>query len=179
MALVLAWIIAVQGCAPLQPREREVVIPAARISDALAKRFSVEKKWLDTFSVKVDRPKLTLNTAAQRVRADFELSIVHPLSSRPYLGKAGLSGGLGFDDASHSVMLVDPKIETLQLDTMPPVLGDLVARLTSALATELVSRLPIATLRDKDLAAFGRQYGVIGFEVLEDGVRVMLRAKDS
>ena len=173
------WILLIAACAQLQPRERDVLIPASQLSDALAKRFSVEGKWLDIFSVKIERPKLTLDTAAQRLRTDFELAIGHPLSNRPLVGKATITGALGFDAASNGVMLVDPKIETLQLDSVPAVLTERVTRLTSVLGSDLLGRYTLTTLREKDLAAFGGNYAVVGFEIVDEGVRVKLRSKDS
>ena len=157
-------------------REREIVIPATRLNDALAKRFAIERKLLDVVSVKIDRPKLSLDPAAQRLRADFQLVLHHPFSSRPVTGRAGISGALGFDAASASVMLLEPKVETLEIDAVPPGLTDVFTRVGAALGAELLAKYPLVSLREKDLAP-GEGYGAVRFEVLEDGVRVTLQPK--
>ena len=164
------------GCAQL--REREVVIPAARLNDAVAQRLSIERRLLDVLSVKIDRPKLTLDPPSQRLRADFVLVLSHPFTSRPVTGRAGISGALGFDAGSASVMLLEPKVEALQIDAVPAGWGDIVARLGAALGAELLTKYPLVSLREKDLQAYGQNYGVAAFEVLEDGVRVTLRRKE-
>jgi len=166
------------GCAQLPLQQREIVIPAARLNEALAKRFTVEKKLLDIFSVKIGRPTLTTDVPAQRLRAQFELSLLHPFSTRPLTGRAGISGALGYDAASYSVTLLEPKIETLKIDSVPTVLKDAISRLSTALGGELLSSYPLVSLREKDLTAFGREYRVDRFEVLDEGVRVILRANE-
>jgi hypothetical protein len=171
-----ALVMLASGCAHLG--EREIVIPAARLNDAVAKRLGIERKLLDILSVKIDRPKLTLDPSSQRLRADFDLVLGHPFSSRPITGRAGISGALGFDASAASVMLLEPKVESLQLDAVPAALNERITRLGAALGADLLSKYPLVPLREKDLQSFGRDYSVVRFEVLEDGVRVMLRAKE-
>ena len=166
----------VGGCAQL--REREIVIPAERLNAALEKRLSVERKLLDIVRVKIDRPKLSLDPSVQRLRADFDLILTHPFSSRPVTGRAGISGALGFDAASASVMLLDPKVESFEVDAMPSGLGERATRIGAALGAELLAKYPLVSLREKDLRALGDDYAVVRFEVLEDGVRVTLRPKE-
>jgi len=177
MWLVLCAVLAA-GCAQLPLQQREIVVPADKLNEALAKRLVIDKKLLDIFSVKIERPKLAMDAPAQRLRAEFELALAHPFSSRPLRGRAGISGALGYDAASYSVMLLDPKIETLQIDAVPPALKEAVSRLGSALGAELLAKYPLVSLREKDLAVYGQDYRVVGFEVLEDAVRVILRAKE-
>jgi hypothetical protein len=177
-ALTVLLLSLLAACAQLPLQEREILIPAAKLEGALAKRVSFEKKLLDVFSVKIDRPKLTTDVPAQRLRVEFALTLSHPFSNRPLTGGTAISGALGFDPASSSIVLLDPKLEALRVDAVPPALSEVASRLGSALGAELLAKYPLVALRDKDLSTFGREYSVAGFEVLADGVRVTLKAKE-
>jgi len=176
--LVALAVVLLAACAQLPLQQREVIVPLSRLTEALSRRIGDERKFLDVFSIRIGAPQLATDPAAQRLRADFAITLTHPFSSRPLAGRAALSGALGYDAEARSVMLVEPRIERLDLDAVPPALRDVSARLATALGRELVGSLPLVTLRDKDLTAYGRNYRVAGFELVEQGVRVTLRAVD-
>ena len=112
------------------------------------------------------------------LRADFGVTLMHPFSSRPLTGRTAISGALGYDAATRSVMLLEPRIESVDLEAVPPALREVTSRLAAALGRELLGNYPLVTVQQKDLSTFGRDYRVAGFEVVEEGVRVILRAID-
>jgi hypothetical protein len=166
------------ACTQLPLRQREVFVPLSRLTEALSRRLGDERKILDVFSIKLGDPRLTADPAAQRLRADFGMALTHPFSSRPLTGRVAISGALGYDAGVNSVMLLEPRLEGVELDAVPPALRDAANRLAAALGRELAGSYPLVALRDKDLTAHGRQYRVAGFEIAEQGVRITLRATD-
>jgi hypothetical protein len=176
---LLAFAVAlICACSHLPLQEREAVVPLSRLTEAVSRRIGDERRFLEVFRVRLGEPKLAADPATQRLRADFALTLSHPFSSRPLTGRASLSGALGYDAGTQNVMLVGPRIERLELDAVPPALGDAAARLATALGRELVGDFPLLSMKDKDLSTMGRDYRVAGFEVVEGGVRVRLRAVD-
>lgn len=171
-------VLLIAGCAHLPLQEREVVVPIDRLTAAVSRRIGDERKVLEVFRVRIGDPKLAADPAAQRLRADFALTLTHPFSSRPLTGRAAVSGALGFEAQANQVVLLEPRIDRLDLDAVPATLREVTARLASALGRELVGSFPLVTLKDKDLSTMGRDYRVSGFEVVEEGVRVKLRAVD-
>ncbi|MCC6532889.1 MAG: DUF1439 domain-containing protein [Burkholderiales bacterium] len=176
--LLLIAIALATACTHLGLQQREVFVSADKLSEALAKRLSIERKLLDVFTVRIAQPKVTLEPGSQRLRVDFDLSLGHPFSTRPMSGRAGISGALGYDAASRSVMLLEPKVERFEIEGTPPAVRDPLGRLGAALGAELLGKYPLLTLQPRDLTAYGREYRVLGFEVLEKGIQVVLRAKD-
>jgi len=166
------------GCAQLPLQQRVVIVPVDKLNEALSRRLGNEKKILEIFSLKLGQPKLVTEPGAQRLRADFGVTLTHPFSSRPLTGRTAISGALGYDAAARSVMLLEPRIENVDLDAVPPALRELTGRLAAALGRELLGNYPLITVQQKDLSAFGRDYRVAGFEVIDEGVRVTLRATD-
>jgi len=178
LGLLVLCMALVAGCAQLPLQQREVIVPVEKLNEALSRRLANEKKILEIFSLKLGQPKLVTEPGAQRLRADFGITLTHPFSSRPVTGRTSISGALGFDAAARSVMLLEPRIESVDLDAVPSTLRDVTSRLAAALGRELLGNYPLVTVQQKDLSAFGRDYRVAGFEVVEEGVRVILRATD-
>lgn len=165
------------ACAHLAPDEREFVVGAERLSELLARRLKVEKNLLDVLYVSAGKPVVTLDPASQRLRVDLDLSVKHPFSSRPLTGRSALSGGLGFDASSLTVLLTEPRLERLEIDAVPPPLREPVSRLSAALGRELLSSYPLLTLEPRQLAAQGQEYDVAGIEIVPQGLKIRLRRK--
>lgn len=168
----------IAGCAHLPLQEREVDVPLDRLTAAISRRIGDERRVLEVFRVRIDDPKLAADPAAQRLRADFALTLTHPFSSRPLTGRAAVSGALGYEAQTNQVVLLEPRIDRLDLDAVPAALREITARLASTLSRELVGSFPLISLKERDLSTMGRDYRVAGFEVVEAGVRVKLRAVD-
>lgn len=177
--LLLGFAAALIGaCAHLPLQEREVVVPLSRLTEAVSRRIGDERKVLEVFRVRVGDPKLAADTANQRLRADFALTLTHPFSSRPLTGRVALSGALGLDADANNVVLLEPRLERLDLDAVPAALRDVTARLATGLGRELVASVPLLGLQDKNLSTMGRAYRVAGFDIVVEGVRIKLRAVD-
>ena len=166
------------SCSHLPLQEREVIVPLSRLTEAISRRIGDERRILEVFRVRVGDPKLAADPTAQRLRADFALTLTHPFSSRPLTGRTALSGVLGYDSEAKTVVLLEPRIDRLDLDAVPAALRDVAARLATTLGRELVGSFALVSLKEKDLSTMGRAYRVVSFEVVEEGVRVKLRAVD-
>jgi hypothetical protein len=159
------------------PEQREVVVSAQKLSELLGRRLSVEKKVLDVLYLRTGKPEVVLDPQSQRLRVDLDLTLTHPFSSRPLHGRAGISGGLAFDADTRTVMLTQPRIEKLDFDAVPQALRDPIGRLGAALGSELLDQYPLVTLEQRHLTALGREYRVLGFDIVPEGLKVILRAR--
>ena len=86
-----------------------------------------------------------------------------------------ISGSLAFDAATRSVLLTEPRVEKLDFARVPPLLREPVSRLGVALGKELLDRYPLATLEPGQLTWHGQEYRVLGFDIVEEGLKVILR----
>lgn len=176
IAAVLAAALVLAACTAFGPQQREVTVSAERVAQALGKRFAVDRKR-ESLQLGMDKPKVTLDPQAQRLRADFDLSVIHPLFARALTGRAGISGGLAYDAATLTLALREPRIETFEIDGVPPALKDTVNRLSAMLGSELLRSYPLLTLRPQDLRAGGYDYEVKNIEIMQDGIKVTLVPK--
>jgi hypothetical protein len=166
------------GCTSLlAPDQREIVVSERKLTEMLDRRISVDKNFFDVLKVKTSNPTVTLDPQTQRLRVDLDLRVGHPFSSQPLTGRTGISGGLAFDPATRTVLLTEPRVERLELEAVPSGLRDPMAMLGRALGKELLDQYPLVRLEPKHLTAHGREYRVIGFDLVPEGLRVILEAK--
>ena len=173
--IALALTLLLAACANFAPEQREVVLSAQRLSDLLGRRLSVEKTFFDVLELRTGKPTVVLDAQTQRLRVDLDLSLGHPFSSQPLQGQAAISGSLAFDAATRSVLLTEPRVEKLDFARVPPLLREPVSRLGVALGKELLDRYPLATLEPGQLTWHGQEYRVLGFDIVEEGLKVILR----
>jgi hypothetical protein len=166
------------ACANLiAPEQREVVVSAEKLSEVIGKRIRIERKLLDVFEVRAGKPTIVLDPQTQRLRVELDLSLGHPFSSRPLSGRAGISGGLAFDEATRTVLLTQPRVDRLDVDAVPSALRDPVSRLGAALGSALLDQYPLVTLEPRQLTVHGQEYRVLGFDIVPEGLKVILRAR--
>lgn len=166
------------ACAGLgAPEQREIVISQAKLNELLARHLAVDTKVLDVLHLRTGEPAVHLDPQAQRLRIDLGLSLAHPFASRPLKGQAAISGGLAFDAASLTVMLTDPRIEKLDVASVPSALREPVSRLGAVLGAELLDSYPLVKLEPRHLTFRGQEYRVLGFDIAAEGLKVILRAK--
>ena len=60
---------------------------------------------------------------------------------------------------------------------MPSALRDQVSRLGAALGAELLDSYPLHELKPGELSFMGQEYRVLGFDIVAEGLKVILRAK--
>ena len=178
-ALIALAAVGLGGCAGLPAGDgpHEVALSADRVAQILGGRLGGERKVLDLFDVSFGAPKVAFDESSGRLRASFDVSIRHPFSQKPFTGKAALSGGLAFDQQSMTVNLLEPRIETLDIDGVPAQFRDSVGRIGNALGASYLRQYPLLALKPEDLRAGGRDYTVKGIEVVRDALKVVLVPK--
>ena len=144
------------------PEQREILIPREKLNGLLARRLTLDKTLLDVLHLRTGEPAVELDPQAQRLRVALDVSLTHPFSSRPLKGQATISGGLAFDAATLTVLLTDPRIEKLEMDSVPSALRDQVSRLGAALGAELLDSYPLHELKPGELSFMGQEYRVLG-----------------
>jgi hypothetical protein len=179
--ILLPWLLVCAlsaGCTNLlAPDQREIVVSEQKLTQMLDRRLSIDKNFFDVLKVKTSNPTVRLDAQSQRLRVDLDLRVGHPFSAQPLTGRTGISGGLAFDPATLTVLLTEPRVEQLDLEAVPSGMRDPIAMLGRALGKELLDKYPLVQLEPKHFTAHGREYQVIGFDLVPEGLRVILKAK--
>lgn len=167
------------GCAGMPGSDApfDVVLDAERVAGLLGGRLAINRKFLDLLELNVGQPKIAFDAQTRRLRAGMDAMLRHPFSSTPLKGTATLSGGLSFDEKTMTVMLLEPRIEALDFDGVPPMLRDSMTRLASLLGAEYLKSYPIYTVKPEDLRRGGREFSIKGLEIVGDSLKVVLAPK--
>jgi len=138
------------GCASvLAPRSVE--LPLARLQQAMQSRFPLNNRYLDLFDVTVSRPQLSLQPDTNRVTVGLEVRIAPPFLKNPWEGRLDLSGVLAIDMARRAIVLTEPRLENLTIDSVTGTYTAKLARLGALLVEDGLNKLPVYTFKPDEL----------------------------
>ncbi|NUZ06020.1 DUF1439 domain-containing protein [Piscinibacter koreensis] len=162
------------GCAALAP-PRSIEVPEARLREVVGERFPIERRLLDIVDLRVARPRLRLDAAADRVGIDLDVRIAERIAGATYDGVLASSAALRFDAGDATLRLADVRVERFDLERVPAAWQrriDQIGRPAVAALLEgaVVYRLPESTAGR--LADLGLT--VAGVHVTPRGLRIDL-----
>lgn len=138
------------GCAGLGG-PRTIEVSEARLLEALNRQFPFNSRVLGALELVVVQPRLKLLPAENRLATEFDVNVDPLMGGRPIAGTLGLSYGLRFDAAEHSVKLEQPRVERLDLGSAGGWLQGRAGRVAAALAENLLSELRVYQLPPDDV----------------------------
>jgi hypothetical protein len=99
------------------------------------------------------------------------------MSAQALDGSISLSGRLGFDEGSSTVMLYDSRIENLDIQSMvtDDRYSELFNLLVTRLGSQLFSSIPLYTFKLDELKIGNRRYVPDRFQIVGSELRVTLR----
>lgn len=110
--------LALAGCAAFGP-PRSVEITEARLQELVGRGFPLERRVFDVFDLRVERPRISLDAASNRIAVGLDVSASERLTRRSYMGSLSGSAGLRFEPADGSLRLVDVTVDRFDLDGLP------------------------------------------------------------
>ncbi|MBP7881836.1 MAG: DUF1439 domain-containing protein, partial [Candidatus Methylopumilus sp.] len=96
------------------------------------------------------------------------------LSNKVLAGKLDISGKLRFDTATNSVVLDDPKVESLNLDGLGSQYGEFLNVIAKKLGGEMLNGLPLYTVKPEDLKVGSMQYNPKDMQITDKGLQITL-----
>ena len=157
MALSAATLLLGACAAVLGPRNIEV--SQQRLQELVARRFPVNKRYLELFDVTISTPRLTLLPEANRIATQLDVTATDRLLRRPMNGSMDLNYALRFEPADNTVRLADVRVDSFQIGDAPGPLQNQLNRIGRLLAEEMLDGEVVHTLRPEDVKnAQGRGY---------------------
>jgi hypothetical protein len=175
--LVLPGVLLLAACAGLGV-PRSITLGEAELQAQLAKRFPMQRSLLDTFELSLYDPRLRLDPQARRLATDLALQASDQRSGRSLQGRLSLDYALRYEPADATIRLVQPRIESLTLDTAAgstPRQAELVRRMGIALAERLLDDMVLYRVpaeRMDRLKAAGFRPGTL--QVTPEGVEITI-----
>ena len=132
-------------------RSVEIRLTEAELLKAVSRKLPFERTYLHIFDVRLDSPRISLIEGSNRIKVGLDAEVEAKLGDKPPLyGSADASGAVRYDPSEGAFYIVDPEIEALAVDGLPPNIADRIdAALTKAFKTFFKKR-PIYRLKETD-----------------------------
>lgn len=141
------------GCAVWAP-PRRLVLSAAELEAALARRFPVDRRLLDVLDVTIDNPRLQLLPERNRLATQWQVGTRDRVFRSQWRGSLALDSALRYDAADHSVRLHDVRVHAFRLEAEPggAALGSRGERLAALLAEQVLEGMSVYQVPAERLA---------------------------
>ena len=142
----------------------------------IAKRFPVQQRYAEIFTVALRDPQLGLDARANRAAITAVLSIASPLL-RPSTveGVVSVSSALKYDVPARALRLDQPKAERLELQGVTGRDAERLQQIGAVVAQELLRDQPLRTFTAEELTVGRKTYEIGDITVQQDGIRVQLK----
>jgi hypothetical protein len=142
----------------------------------IAKRFPVQQRYAEIFTVSLRDPQLGLDANANRAAITAVLSIASPLL-RPSAveGVVSVSSALKYDAPTRALRLDQPKAERLELQGVSGRDAERLQQIGALVAQELLQGQALRTFTAEELTVGRKTYEIGDITVQSDGIKVELK----
>lgn len=154
---------------------RTVEISRAELQTKLGKQFPMTKRVMKLLDVNAGLPVLDLRDTQNRVALSIDLTAKELIMGQEYKGKVALSFGLRYEPKDLTIRLVQPKVEQVMVDGLPPLYQTALSNMGARLAEESLQDYAIHQFKPEDLRAADRMgYEVKDIQVTTTGLAIHL-----
>jgi hypothetical protein len=141
----------------------------------VARRFPLQQRYAELFTVGLHDPELSLDETANRATITARLSIASPLM-RPATteGVVAVSSALKYDAPSRALRLDRPKAERIELQGVSGRDAERLQQIGALVAEELLRDQVLRTFTPEELKVGRKVYEIGEITVLRDGIKVQL-----
>jgi hypothetical protein len=142
----------------------------------IAKRFPLQQRYAEIFTVGLRDPQLGLDANANRAAITAVLSIASPLL-RPSTveGVVSVSSALKYDAPARALRLDQPKAERLELQGVSGRDAERLQQIGALVAQELLQGQALRTFTAEELTVGRKTYEIGDITVQQDGIKVELK----
>jgi hypothetical protein len=142
----------------------------------IAKRFPVQQRYAEIFTVGLRDPQLGLDAKANRAAITAVLSIASPLL-RPSAveGVVSVSSALKYDAPARALRLDQPKAERLELQGVTGRDAERLQQIGALVAQEMLHGQALLTFTAEELTMGRKTYEIGDITVQQDGIKVELK----
>jgi hypothetical protein len=170
--VILLFALLVNGCAMMG--DRTVNISEAQLQKKLNERLAIPISLLKIFDVNLSNSTVKFDNKTGRIVTSLDTSLTSILSDKVLAGKLDISGKLRFDVATNSIVLDDPKVESLNLDGLGSKYGEFFNLIAQKLGGEMLNGLPLYTVKPEDLTVGSTQYNPKDMQITDKGLQITL-----
>ena len=167
---------ALSGCATMMG-DRTVNVTGDQIAQKLNEKLALPISLLKVFDVNLSNSFVTFDKTTGRMTTTMDTQLSSQLFNQSLAGKLGISGKLRFDAATSTVVLDEPKVESLNVDGAGGKYNDLLNAFAKTVGGEMLNGLTLYTVKTEDLKFGGTSYSPKDMVVTDNGLLLTLTPK--
>ena len=171
--ITLLILLTLTSCATMMG-DRTVNVTGDQIAQKLNEKLALPISLLKVFDVNLSNSLVTFDKTTGRMTTVMDTKLTSQLLDKSLAGKLGISGKLRFDDATSTVVLDEPKIESFNLDGAGGKFNELFNALTKTVGGEMLNGLTLYTVKPEDLRIGSTQYSPKDMVVTDKGLQLTL-----
>lgn len=152
----IVLVLSFTGCATMS--DRTVSITEAQVQQKINERLTIPISLLKIFDVNLSNSLVKFDSKTGSMKTTLDTNLSSQLSNKVITGKLGVSGKLRFDPVTNSIVLDEPKVESLNLDGLDSKHGDIFNLIAQTLGGEMLNGLTLYTIKPEDLKIGSTQY---------------------
>lgn len=142
----------------------------------IAKRFPVQQRYAELFTVGLRDPQLGLDARANRAALTAVLSISSPLLQPSTVqGTVSVSSALKYDAAALALRLDQPRAERIALQGIGGRDAERLQQIGAVVTQELLRDYPLHTFKPEELTVGRKTYQIGAITVQDGGITVQLQ----
>lgn len=170
--VILFFALLMNACAMMG--DRTVSVSEAQLQKKLNERLAIPISLFKIFDVNLSNSTVKFDSKTGRMMTSLDTSLTSILTNKVLAGKLDISGKLRFDAATSSIVLDDPKVESLNLDGLGNKYGEIFNSIAQKLGGEMLNGLPLYTVKPEDLRVGSTQYNPKEMQITDKGLQITL-----
>ena len=148
-----------------------------QVQEAVQRKFPYQRTISQVFQVQLANPVVGFLPDANRVSIRLDAHLASPFLQEPVDGVFTLSSELTYDEASKSVVLKSPNVDSVNVSGAAQAYTQQINAAAALLATQLLNNYPIYTFKPDQLQFAGVNYEPGTITILTNGIRVQIVEK--
>jgi hypothetical protein len=148
-----------------------------QVQEAVQRKFPYQRTLSQVFQVQLANPVVGFLPDTNRVSVRLDAHLASPFLQQPVDGVFTLSSELAYDEASKSVVLKSPNVDSVNVNGGAQAYTQQINAAAAVLATQLLTNYPIYTFKPEQLQFAGVNYRPGAITILSDGIRVQIVEK--
>ena len=148
-----------------------------QVQEAVQRKFPYQRTISQVFQVQLANPVVGFLPDTNRVSIRLDAHLASPFLQEPVDGVFTLSSELAYDEASKSVVLKSPNVDSVNVSGGAQAYTQQINAAAALLATQLLNNYPIYTFKPEQLQFAGVNYEPGTITILTNGIRVQIVEK--
>ena len=148
-----------------------------QVQEAVQRKFPYQRTISQVFQVQLANPVVGFLPDTNRVSIRLDAHLASPFLQEPVDGVFTLSSELAYDEASKSVVLKSPNVDSVNVSGGAQAYTQQINAAAALLATQLLTNYPIYTFKQDQLQFAGVNYEPGTITILTNGIRVQIVEK--